>query len=111
LSESSDSIVTGLLVGTRDTDPDAAAAALGVFAYSDGIGESELQSDYLMQAIHIASLSSARQMRESAGAVLRRLKHLELSQSQGRSATEIAARLARDPLASVRRSLSEGSRA
>jgi hypothetical protein len=103
LSALTDAIITGLLVGTRDASPEAAATALHVLAASDRLDLTESQLDYLLQALHIASVSANKQLRVSAAASARALTNGKRTDGVRREAVEqILARLGRDPLHSVR---------
>ena len=109
LSVMSASIVTGLLVGTKDGSPDAAAAALRVLASAETVSLDSAQIDYLLQSIHSASLSTVGTLRSDAATAVLRLKKRQLSISQRKSTAEIEARLQRDALYSVRSLLFEAA--
>ena len=105
LSDTSDPVVTGLLVGARDDDAEAAAAALGVLASSKHVSLDRHQMDYLIQAVHRASTSNAGVLRSAAAEATRQLRKRNLTQSHTRALDEIAAHLARDLLYAVRSKL------
>jgi hypothetical protein len=107
LSALSESIVTGLLVGTRDAAPEAAASALRVFAFSDAVVASGPQVDYLIQAIHAGSFSREQTVRANAAAAVQRLTRQDLSAAQRGQLNEIRSRLQMDTLHSVRSGLSK----
>ena len=102
LSDASDAIVTGLLVGSRDNDAEAAAAALGVLASSEHVSLDRHQMDYLIQAVHRASASNVGCLRSGAAEATRQLENRGLTESHTRALGEIAKHLQSDLLYSVR---------
>ena len=105
LSDTSDAIVTGLLVGARDDDAEAAAAALGVLASSEHVSLDRHQMDYLIQAVHRASASNVGALRSAAAESTRQLRKRDLTESHTRALGEIAKHLASDLLYAVRSKL------
>lgn len=107
LSAMPDAIVTGLLLGARDPVPEAAAAALGVFA-SENLGDrlAPSQIDYLIQAVDAASQTDQGVLRKQAATVASRLHLNEIAPRQARVLNGVLERLSRDPLHSVRAAVS-----
>ena len=107
LSDTSDAIVTGLLVGSRDDDAEAAAAALEVLASSERVSLDRHQMDYLVQAVHRSSASNVGALRSAAADTTRQLRKRDLTESHTRALGEIAKHLESDPLYSVRSILAQ----
>ena len=107
LSDTSDAIVTGLLVGARDDNAEAAAAALRVLASSEHVSLDRHQMDYLVQALHRASASNVGALRSAAAKTTRQLRKRNLTESHTRALGEIAKHLESDLLCSVRSMLAQ----
>ena len=107
LSDTSDAIVTGLLVGSRDDDAEAAAAALEILASSEHVSLDRHQMDYLIQAVHRASASNVGALRSAAAKATRQLRKRNLTESHTRARGEIAQHLESDLLSSVRSMLAQ----
>ena len=107
LSDTSDAIVTGLLVGSRDDNAEAAAAALGVLASSEHVSLDRHQMDYLVQALHRASASNVGALRSAAAKTTRQLRKRDLTESHTCALDEIEKHLESDLLCSVRSMLAQ----
>ena len=107
LSDTSDAIVTGLLVGSRDDNAEAAAAALGVLASSEHVLLDSHQMDYLIQAVHLASASNVGALRSAAAEATRRLCKRDLTESHRNELGRVAKHLESDLLYSVRSTLAQ----
>ena len=107
LSDASDAIVIGLLVGSRDDNAEAAAAALRVLSSSEHVSLDGHQMDYLIQAVHRASASKIGVLRSAAAEAARRLRKRNLTESHTRALGDIAKHLESDLLYSVRSTLAQ----
>lgn len=102
LSTMSDEIVTGMLIGTRDTDGEAAATALGAFSPAVLRGLSETQTGYLVEIVHGAARALPPKMRRTAASIAVYLRQVQLRPTQARTIDEALALLSGDALYSVR---------